>query len=282
MALANNVAPDPAHKGDGTPGAGQGSGEEHQETVPYERFAQVNEENRELRDQVARAEGRREGLAQTPSTPAPTETPAQTPTEVKSFTRIELERFVEEGRIDRSEIDTILANQLRTEVRNEVRQEISTALSEHDRSTRVSSQIGRYRRALPNLDKTGTEERQRLEDEYTYLTQQMKLPPTEETELIAARTAFGPIEKVESVRPVESQPLSHNELGTGDAGPVGNLDNQPLPNRGGPPAELKLTVDETRYYEDLIGKNIYSGWPAVAEEIKLADPRVRSRHGARV
>lgn len=189
----------------------------------------------------------------------------------KTYTRAELQRAVDEGRISEDQRDDILdtqrARQLKAELREEIRAE--------EAQRRIQDEIDRYSREVPGITQGSTHANRRLlEQEYQQLVAS-GLPDGPGTQLAALRSAFGRLGT--AVRETTRQSRErHEEAGSGGGGPAGG---------GGNAWQKGLPQKQIRYLQNQLDKGLYSGTddPAFQRYVAIArgaDPRKAGREQA--
>lgn len=236
-------------------------GDSEQTFTKAEVEAMISSATGGLREELAELRGR--VSAQPP--PKQDEPPAE-------YTRAQLDKAVENGQITEAQRDDILERQNAARVQRQIDQAVDSKVTGITREQQVTQQIGEYADVEPNLIKDGTDERRRVKQQFdAYVA--MGLPKTKATELAALRTVFGDIDVLRAKKS-RTQEYEHHEEGIGGEPPDASSTPQGT--------KLKLTKDERRYYEQCIQKGIYKDWKEVEKEMEYANPKVRSRHGAKV
>jgi hypothetical protein len=218
-------------------------GKKHEETVPYVRFEQANEEAKREREARIRAEERARTLEATKVPEKP---------ESKIYTRQELRQMVTENKISQDQMDEYMEAKLRAELQ----QDVVKVGNERERSTKVLQEIARYKSHIPDIAKDGTEDRIKVEKEFQYLVAHGQ-PKSESTELAALRAVYGPVEKLEKKRVLDERE-SFQDVGNGSK--PEDKGNSPFKN---------LPQRYKDHYEKQIAKGIYKGWddPRIKKEI---------------
>jgi hypothetical protein len=190
--------------------------------------------------------------------------PAQQPKQ--KYTRKQLRQAVDAGTITQDDMDDILENQLRQEIQGEIRSTVTTASSEISRDNLVDTEIRRYKELVPNVLVQGSEERNRVEGEFRYLTGVGQDERSKTTELAALRAALGPVEKLRKTSELTpDRRETHQDVGGGG-------DEPPAPDAGHAVLK-KLNNDQKTYYKRQIDKGIYKDWDQVAKEMEYHTPR---------
>lgn len=208
-----------------------------------------------------------QALAAAAARPAPAaEAPPAPPAPV--YTRTQLDQAVSENKITAAEANALWDRQQQEQTAKLVKDTVREAVTDVGRANEVTSRIAEYTALKPEVLKEGSPERARVKQQFDYLVS-IGQPATKATELVALGMIYGQLDTLKAAHSTTRDEETHQEVGGGAPSNVG----EPAP-------KLKLSKDEKRYYGDLISKGIYSGWDAVAEELKFASARVRSRHGA--
>lgn len=110
----------------------------------------------------------------------------------KEYTWAELENFIAEGRITRDQAQEYKekAIEARLEKKYESKRVQETSQGQ------ILSQIEQYKQLIPDVMTPGSENRQKYEQEFTYLVRTLGYPDNYATQLAATRAAFGDIERV--------------------------------------------------------------------------------------
>lgn len=190
----------------------------------------------------------------------------QTTAPTKTYSRSELRALVDEGKLDEARADEIMDQQLTSKVTSTVTDSVVSALSSNQLKDRVEAEIGRYTALVPDVMETGSAARQRVEQEYQYLTS-LGDAPDKATELKALRSVYGPVDKLTKSEPARETHQEHGDdsVDTGDDGM--RTDGMP---KG-------LTAAQRAYYKPMIGRQ-YKDWKAVEDELKYANPRITKRY----
>lgn len=193
----------------------------------------------------------------------------------KEHTRAELRQAVAGGDLTQEEADTLHDRQAEVRIDRTIKNAVTEAVTTQNRGTNIKTQRDRYIELTPDVTKEGTEIRAKVETEFNDLVQNHGMDSNSaETELLAMKTALGPVEALRKITPnIET----HEEtFGVGDD-----------PNRGGGGETLgppkNITRDLAGHYERLIAKGIYKGWddPVIVKELKRYDPAIAKRGQAR-
>lgn len=215
------------------------------------------------------------------ATPLPsTRPPAKAETDEKSgdgpatYTRAQLDAFVEEGRITQSQADAINDTQQQLSVKKVAQTAAQEYVQQAMHDNRVGGDIARYKQAIPEMSNSDSAAFKRVASEFAVL-RDFGSPDSIMTELMALRSCFGALDLLEKAN-VNQEPQRDRQQdtagGQGNGESAGNKDG----NKGDPgQAPSNLTADENRYYTDLVGKGIYRDWNAVRKEMEFKGKHAR-------
>ena len=236
------------------------------QTVPvdgYRRMRQraqaAEDENADLRVQVAELRGRIDGMG---SSGAPGKD-----AEPKRYTRAQLRAAVEEGKITEAEMDTVIQRQMEGDITDKL-----TKKFDDDRKADAVTQAAdilmrRYKAAVPDLlDKT-TDTFGRVKKEFQSLLALGYDSHDLRTELLAVKAALGDIDALEK-KPKERERETHQETGGRDA-------EAPDVDRRTDGIPKGLSGPQRQHYQRLIDNGMYSGWddPRLTNEMKFVKKR---------
>lgn len=236
--------------------------------IPKVRFDEATNkleaDNRRLAEELAREREERAKLSG--QFEAFSKQPSQNQSQPR-YTRAQLAQYVEAGQITQAQADDLIDQQNQRDMRELVDKSVQTAVSQFGQRNLVDTHLGQYRELVPEAWQTGTEQRNRIQQEYSFLIQ-AGYPAGPQTELVATRSVLGPVERLRKELPDRRETLKGGESG-GESGSEkgGNSDE---------PEVLKsLNNREKAYYKRKIEDGIYKDWNAVAEERKFVRPRTR-------
>lgn len=192
---------------------------------------------------------------------APPPQPAQ-PT-FQFYSRDQLQRAVDEGRITAND----MADQLALQQREQLRVDMLNTMQEQQRTQKITQDLSQYDALVPGWRQEGTEANRRAVPEYARLLN-MGFPNSDATRLLALEHTFGSIQRIQEARATRVRT---------------NQERQTPPasgRRGGAPPSAQSQKDplklvsrgELNEYKQLINKGYYKNWNEVREEI---------RHGAK-
>lgn len=209
------------------------------------------------REQQIRAETELEVRKQTPATPA---TPGE-----RILTWDELEKGIESGQLTRAQANEYRDGVIEKRVTERLEKKLLATTSDQTRSQSLSSELTRYKQAVPNIVQLGTPERDKLESEFAWqlstygVTDPRTLTALQRTslELAATRAVFGPVESLERKPTVTPKRETHQET-SGDTGRPTGPQHDSLDD---------LTSEEKMFYTKLIKQGKYAGWDAVRKDV---------------
>ena len=237
---------------DGATQKDQPGGKDRSDWIPRARFD-------ELVDQVRDLKGKLDDKAKSEKI-AP-----------KELSRTELATAVEKGELTQDQANGLWERQLVERTQNTARETAAQVVTEAETNRRIDAEMRRYKELIPAVMRDGTEERDKVADEYRYLVSTGH-PENRNTELAALRLAHGSIERLEKARS-RSKPDVQSDEQTGAGGDIG----------GGDTGKIKgLSPREREYYTSQIAKGRYRDWDAVKEELAHANIALRRKMGAKV
>lgn len=171
----------------------------------------------------------------------------------KEYTRVELQEFVEGGRMSQEDADRLLETQQTRRVEKTVSENLETKFRENTLAGKITAEIERYKELKPEIMEDGSSLRQEVSDAYAYHVSLGK-PENLQTELDALITVLGPAAKLQVAREKERE--THQDTGSDGGGEESAT--------GGWPKEMPAATK--RYYEDLINKGVHADRKAAVEE----------------
>lgn len=220
--------------------------------VPLKRFNEINGQVSELKAQLARAQGQVEGM----TAAKPAEQPKQT------YTRAQLTAAVDGGQMTQDDADSLHEQQVIERTTQQVTERVMGTVKASESENRALADIDKYVAARPDIMIEGTTARNRLADEFSYLTS-MGHSDSKQTQALALRTVYGP---VENLRP--GTRTTHEETGRGDGGEEHTTGD-------GPPKDM--SAGQRNYYQDQINKGQFEDWSAVTKLVAY-----KPKHSKRV
>ena len=190
----------------------------------------------------------------------------------KVYTRVELDGFIAEGRLTQEGADQIIDKQLTSQITHNV---TSNMLAQTKQDS-LNELIQKYVSHDPDVAITGTDARNRIESE---VIAQFQISGDQEMSLkheaLALRAIYGDDKNLSRINlsPIDRE--THMDTIVSNSNP-GNTDPAT-----GDKALGSLSGEERTYYQDLINKGTYSGWEAVADEMKYANQALRKRARSR-
>lgn len=185
----------------------------------------------------------------------------------KELSAAELRQAVDEGKLTEDESEAIKGRQIEKRVTAKVTEEVETRLAGKNLSERVSTDIGRYKQAIPDLADSDSAAFKKVQAEYTYLTQQGYDANDPRTELIAVRAAFGDVDQLQKIKPGTRE--THQETGGHQETGAESADGAPK----------DMPADTKRYYQDQINQGVVIDWEAAKAEYSYKpkhSPRART------
>lgn len=181
------------------------------------------------------------------------------------------EAAIEAGQITRAQAMTAWTQQLEKRAEERVAKRIEAQLQATAKQSTVLTEINRYKQALPEVAVPGSEIRQKIEREFSYLVGLGYDPKSYATELAATRAALGDIETVErsaaARKTTTKEPFMETHSSTRKPEPPGKK------------AIEKLDTRQKEHYDKMIKAGRYSGWDEVEQELNYTPPSLRVRRG---
>jgi hypothetical protein len=230
-----------------TPPGDEGKGDkpDRKSWIPRERFDQLVETVSRLA----------EAVAQKP----PVET--KKPDPPKELSRADLRRAVEAQQLTQEEADSLWDKNLLERAKSEAREAAQQAFSVTQSTQRIDTDLRRYRELVPNAWKSGTEERERVAEEYRALTS-IGLPDSKETELAAMRAVFGSVENLS--KKSRSRPSVEHDEQSGGGGEGSQRVKDPV---AGMDSRTKA------HYQKGLDSGRYKNWDEVKAELAFRKPK---------
>lgn len=177
----------------------------------------------------------------------------------RRYTWAELEKFVEEGKHTREEVETYKEQSTQVMIQEAMSRNESTRDALRD----VHDQTARYDTLMPGWDTPGTEANQKVMPEFRRLLR-MGLPDNHGTQLLALEHAFGKPDVLDRAKRSSELTRQNRETHVERSEETGL---PPSPN--GKPDPLKLlTAAERSEYQEMIRRGLYANWEAVREEFQ--------------
>ena len=239
---------------------------ESDQTIPKVRFDQVIEERNEqrdareqsdrelqaLRESQARLEGQLEASQQQ-------STKQQQPVE---YSRPQLAAMVDNGQISQADMDVTLESQLRTKITSELEQSFDAKLNQVGMKNELDSQFTDYQGLVPGIMDPAHENRRKVQEEFTYLTNTLGMPANRETELAATRSVFGTVENLRRAKDSTANDReTHQETG-GEGGGGSTFNGAAESNTS---ILKKLSAGKKQHYAKMIEAGRHKDWDEVAE-----------------
>ena len=232
-------------------GSEQGEKKEEEELVPLKAVEEQRTKRESAERRAAEAEGYIKG-AQAAAAAQPTQTPAP-----KELTHAELRQAVEAQQMTEAEADQIRDHQIERRVEEKVAKRTETKIETQAIADRTSAEMARYREIIPELADQTSDTIAKVHTEFQNLIS-LGFADDARTELIAVRSAFGDVSKLEKIGG-EKVRETHQETGGGrEPGAEGG------PRNDGWPKEM--SADSRAYYQDQINQGIFADRKAALEE----------------
>jgi len=226
-------------------------------------YAEAKQAERDLiaeRERRIAAEAKLDGLSL--STKPATETAEQ------EYTWTQLEEFIQQGRITRADAEAHREAINVKKLKSTLRDDFTKENTEHEKARVLTASIAGYLQAAPNVNVTGSEERNRLDQEFDWLVSVhgvdvSKLTDVHKKQLqvMALRNVYGPLDSlVKRTAPAKGE--THQGLPGG---------TKPRPSANPDQAILDgLTKREVAHYNKMFLAGRYPGkWKDVVAEIKF-------------
>ena len=189
----------------------------------------------------------------------------------REYTRVELQGFVEAGRINQNDANALWDQQHEAKVLRNVETLLDKRLTTDNRAVAVQAQVDRYQELVPDMLVPDSEIRQKVEKEFEALVELGQPSHKEQgglgTELLALRNIFGP---AEALRQSRTALQTHQESGARGAA---DDDDGDLTKDGWPKG---MSARQRAYNEDLLRKKIIKS----KDEVVTQYARVAKRRGA--
>ena len=184
----------------------------------------------------------------------------------KELTWTELKQMIADSRI--SEADALDYREKLVEKRTAAKVEasITSRLTSQDRLNRVASEIERYKDAIPDVNKLGTDERAKFDTEFRYQVDVVGLDPkSTATQLTALRAVYGSPDKAVQYAKAHAKaaPAAESYAETSGGGPA-------VPATPKKAFRDALTPREQEHYDRMIKHGRYgdpaTAWMRIKEE----------------
>lgn len=188
------------------------------------------------------------------------ETKAKT-TQAQELSWQQLEDLIDQGKTTRAD-----ANAYREKIQHdkavaEAEKRLAAKLDQDRRQARVTGDLDAYKREVPAIMEEGTPERQRVVDEYKYMTEILGYAQGLQTELAATRAALGSIDAVKQKKAAAQTARESRETfvetGTSGKGTISSKGD----------SIKNLSQREKDFYTRQIERGRYAGWEDVRKEI---------------
>lgn len=185
----------------------------------------------------------------------------------------ELKALVADNKISEADALEYREKAVRKQAVEEAEQRITSKLSSQTRLDRVAQEIERYKDAIPDVNKLGTDERAKFDTEFRYQVDVIGLNPKDTaTQLTALRAVYGSPDKAVSYAKAKGKASSVEPYAETSGG--ASTVSQPAKTW-----KDKLQPHETKHYERMIAHGRY-GDPATAwDRIKEEHDEYNKRKG---
>lgn len=185
----------------------------------------------------------------------------------KEWTRPELQKAVDDGRIDQLGADRIIEEQAESRITASVSERIETTMQARTLTDRINTELGKYKDLKPDVMVEGSADRAAVGEEFDYQVNVLGKPNDLATELDTLRAVFGP--SVKLAKGKAKDPETHEETGGASEETASSSDGAP---KG-------LTAPNRAYYQGMIDSGQYKDWAAVKSDLSLASAKVKRRLG---
>lgn len=261
-----------------------GSGQDNAEgaatgdqTVPFTRFKQVNDdkksletENASLKAQLAKKSGDEGSVGLSGEAPKP----AADQNQPVTYTRAQLSTAVEKGTITEAEANQIFDNQTQLQTASAVENLVETTMAKTDQQKRTSAKIARYTAVKPEVAMENTDIKRKVASKFAELVldghASVKGQGGRRTELLALELTLGNIDTLEAANKGTQDRDTHQDVGGSGSGDGDDaLDGAPK----------DLTAKQKAFYGPKIG-TIYKDWDEVKDELKFENKGLTARMAA--
>jgi hypothetical protein len=191
----------------------------------------------------------------------------------RDYTRVELQKFVDDGKISQVDANALWDKQTETKILANVDAKLDARLKQDSHAVAVQAQVDRYKELIPDMLLPDSEARRKVDAEFRSLVDlgqpDNKADGGLTTELLALRAVFGPAEALQRSR---AELQTHQESGA--RGGDFSSDGDSLTKEGWPKG---LSERQRTHYEDQIRKGIYKS----KKDVIAMHERVAKRRTAR-
>lgn len=170
------------------------------------------------------------------------------PSAEPEYTREELLQMVDDEIKTQAQADALWEKQ----ITDNVTRKVLGTVSHVDSQRQINRDLKEYKRLKPGISKNGSEDREKVAEEYAYLIS-IGQPDGVSTELTAVRNVFGPVEKLKKKIELET----HQETGGGS--PPAKVEHKVLKG---------LDQRQKDFYTKRIEIGVYKNWDEVEKELK--------------
>lgn len=174
------------------------------------------------------------------------------------YSRLQLQQFVEEGKITQADSDNLWERNIRESTKHEVLAAVGAESVASKQSATVAAELTAYSELVPEVLIEGSTERKKVEREFLHLVS-LGYQQTKATEAVALRAAFGDLANLRATKQTHRGPAdAHVETGGGR--PPGGSEKDPV---------KALDARTRSFYQKGIDSGRYKDWGAVREELKF-------------
>jgi len=193
--------------------------------------------------------------------------------EEQEYTWAQLEEFITQGRITRADAEAHREQVLERKLANKIKGDFTKESYTTSRSQALQASINEYVAAVPAVLTEGSEDRQRLDEEFDFLASVQGVEASkldnatrQALQLTALRTVYGPIDKLVKRNLVSDKTETHQGLPGGvRPAPKSNPDQALLDG---------LTKVQVAHYNKMFRAGRYpGGWKDVVAELKYEAPK---------
>lgn len=236
-----------------------------EETHPLEpggeRFKEVWARAKRTEDRLQRE--REERIRLEERLRAAEEAKKQAPQQEREYTWAELEEAIATNKITRADALVYREKLIEKRAAEKARQEAEHFITQQTQIQRVVSDIDSYRKVIPDVDNTDSDDFKAVAVEYQDLVATYGKPKDQATELKyqrdALKRAFGPVDRLRKPVATPKPKVDSVQDTTTDARPTNTSKSKDV--------LTTLTPSQKAHYEKMITRGVYEGWDDVREEL---------------
>ena len=175
-----------------------------------------------------------------------------------------LEAWIAEGRLSRAQAMAYREGIIKDTAVKEATTKLDAQFKETQRTASVTSELERYKQALPAITQSGTPERVKVETQYSYLINTLGHQPGLATELLASKLAFGEAEILEKQRTTQRTTADQHEVMM-ETHSTQRPSETTAKDKNDPVS--KLDARQREHYTRMIKAGRYSDWGEVRKEL---------------